>query len=259
MKYTATFITSLFLSVFSPVAVVAQTAPDFTIVTTDGVTRNLYSVLDSGKTVILDFFYPTCQGCWFYAPVIEQNYQANGAGSGNVQYWGINGGFLENNAQIDAYCTQYGVSNPCASGLQGNGAFVDSLYTATFGVFSYPTYAVVCPDRRIYWSVNYPPTANGFDPYINDSCGTLGIGAVNAPNAISIYPNPVHSSAVIRIAGLQEVKTVTLFSADGKCIDTFVSPVSDILISNTDLSPGLYFCVVAFQNSTQLRTKFVVQ
>ncbi len=256
MKKAITFVTFVFLHF----AAAAQTAPDFTIVTTDGVTRNLYTVLDSGKTIVLDFFYPTCQGCFYYAPTIEQCYQANGAGGGNVQYWGINGGIYENDAQVDAYRTQYGITNPCASGLQGNGMSVDSLYQAQFGTFPFPKYAVVCPDRRIYWDVNYPPTVNGFDPYINDSCGTLGIANPQTNSGtISIYPNPVVSSSVVRIAGLQEVKTVALFSAEGKCIDTFVSPVADIVISNADLAPGLYFCVVSLQNGTQLRSKFVVQ
>src|SRR5882672_6751773 len=97
--------------------VVLTNAPDFTITTTDGVTRNLYTTLAQGKTIMLDFFFTTCSYCIQYAPTIEQAYQAHGAGTGNFEIWGIDNG--DNNAQVIAYRTQYGVTNPCASGTEG--------------------------------------------------------------------------------------------------------------------------------------------
>src|SRR4030095_13654945 len=113
----------------------AQTAaPDFTITTTDGITQNLYTELDAGRTILLDFFYPVCQSCYFYAPIVEQSYVAHGSGTGNIEFWGINGGVLATDAEVDAYKATYGVSNPCASGLQGNGGQVDSLYFAIYNV-----------------------------------------------------------------------------------------------------------------------------
>lgn len=45
--------------------------PDFTITTTDGVVRNLYTELNAGKSVLLDQFYTTCGYCQMYAPIID--------------------------------------------------------------------------------------------------------------------------------------------------------------------------------------------
>jgi len=130
---------STLCSFFVVISSFAQTAPDFTITTTDNVTRNLYNTLDQGKYVLLDFFYPNCQGCWFYAPTIEQSYQNHGAGTGNIEYWGINGGNeIVDDAAIIAYTQQYGVTNPYASGIEGNGEYVDSLYFATYSGIAYP-------------------------------------------------------------------------------------------------------------------------
>ena len=64
-------------------------AGDFTITTTDGITRNLYNTLDSGKTVFVDLFYTTCYYCQLYSPVIEEIYQNKGAGQEDIEFWGI--------------------------------------------------------------------------------------------------------------------------------------------------------------------------
>lgn len=170
---------------------IAQNAPDFTITTTDGVTRNLYNTLDQGNYILLDFFYPSCQGCWYYAPIIEQSYQNHGAGSGIIEYWGINGGNeIVDDAAIISYTQQYGITNPYASGLEGNGEYVDSLYMATYGGGAYPTYAIICPDRTVFWAINYPPVVTGFDSYFSVSCGAVSLSEKTFNSEVQIYPNP---------------------------------------------------------------------
>lgn len=240
----------------------AQTAPDFTITTTDGISRNLYNTLDSGKTIILDFFYPSCQSCYYYAPVIEQSYQGNGAGSGNVQYWGINGGVYSNDAQIIAYRTQYGITNPCASGLQGNGRYVDSLYQVAMGSFSYVKYAVVCPDHHIYWDVNYPPVATGFDAYINDSCGAfMGMNrAKNLNESIRIFPNPVATDASFKISNISNAVSIVFMAADGRIVKSILKPAASVLEIDADaFSSGLYLCMVTKTDGSMQLASFIVQ
>ena len=212
----------------------AQTAPDFTITTTDGVTRNLYNTLDSGNYVLLDFFYPSCQGCWFYAPIIEQSYQNHGAGSGNIEYWGINGGNeIVDDAAIIAYAQQYGITNPLASGIDGNGEYVDSLYFATYSGIGYPTYAIICPDRTVFWEINYPPVETGFDSYFSDSCGVASLSENTFDTGLQIYPNP--TTGIFNVSGA---------AGDIEVLDPFgrlVLTTATSQINMTDQPKGIYF------------------
>ena len=55
-------------------------APDFTITDIEGEEHNLYSYLDSGYAVIIDFSATWCGPCWNYhtSGVFEEIYQAHG-------------------------------------------------------------------------------------------------------------------------------------------------------------------------------------
>jgi cytochrome oxidase Cu insertion factor (SCO1/SenC/PrrC family) len=95
-------------------------AADFTITTTDGITRNLYNTLDSGKTVFIDLFYTTCSWCQTYAPIIEEIYMNTGAGQEDIEFWGISNNLNDPDPVIDQYKINYNISNPCA-GPNGGG------------------------------------------------------------------------------------------------------------------------------------------
>lgn len=86
----------------------------------------------------------------------------------------------------------YGVSNPCASGTQGNGDAVNTLYsTGAFSSFiGYPTYSVICPNKTISFDI-YPPTITGFNQYFT-TCGTTEVVDFNPESTkfTTIYPNP---------------------------------------------------------------------
>ena len=223
-----------FCSFFAVTGSFAQTAADFTITTTDGVTRNLYNALDQGKYVLLDFFYPSCQSCWFFAPTIEQSYQNHGAGSGNIEYWGINGGNeIVDDAAIIAYTQQYGVMNPCASGIEGNGKYVDSLYMTTYGGFAYPTYAIICPDRTVYWEINYPPVVAGFDSYFSDSCGVASVSEKTLDISFKIFPNP--TTGVFTVLGVED--SIEVLDPFGRLVLTTAKPQIDM----SDQPKGIYF------------------
>ena len=112
------------------------TAPDFTVTFTDGTTGNLYAACNSGSTVLLDFFYTTCSWCQTYAPIIDQAFTAHGSGNGNIKFWGIDQG--DNNAQVIAYKSTYGVTNPCASGVEGGANAVNTTYSSTYTWSGYP-------------------------------------------------------------------------------------------------------------------------
>jgi len=180
---------------------ILKEAGDFTITTTDGITRNLYNTLDSGKTVFVDLFYTTCSWCQYYAPVIEEIYQNTGAGQGDIEFWGISNNLFDTNNIIDQYRLDYNISNPCA-GPFGGGTTAFSIIVDGQNFQGFPTYCVICPDRTLYFDPCYPPVVNGFDPYF-ESCDTLtGLedhGAALKPGIISVYPNPARSFFVMEV------------------------------------------------------------
>ena len=176
-----------------------ETAIDFSVTFTDGTPVNLFATCDAGNSVVLDFFFVSCGYCQSYAPIIDQAYVTHGAGTGNIKFWGIDNG--DNNAQVIAYKSTYGVTNPCASGTQGGGNAVCSTYSSSFAWSGYPTYSIVCPDRTYSHDINYPPTATGFNSYFA-TCGTTSVDENYNPAQTIItymYPMPAQDNMDVHI------------------------------------------------------------
>ena len=198
------FLSLSLLLIFGSASFAQTDASDFTIKMTDGNTQVLYSKLATNTTVMLDFFFVTCSYCIQYAPIIDAAYVDHGSGSGNFEIWGIDNG--DNDASVIAYKSAHGVTNPCASGAEGSADAVTTTYTSgTYGTFTgWPTYTLICPDKHVFWDVNYPPSQTGFDTYINQ-CATdhsVSTAVSNAPKDLytKIYsssPNPADDVATI--------------------------------------------------------------
>lgn len=168
---------------------IAKDADDFTITTTDGVTRNLYNTLDSGKTVFIDLFYTTCYYCQLYAPVIEEIYQETGAGQGDIEFWGISNNLFDTNHLIDEYKEQYNVTNPCC-GPWGGGITAFSLIVYGQDFNGFPTYCVICPDHTMFFDACYPPNNTCFDPFF-EQCASIGIEDDNTTDVQSKHKGPI--------------------------------------------------------------------
>jgi hypothetical protein len=239
---------------------VLKQANDFTITTTDGITRNLYNTLDSGKTVFVDLFYTTCSWCQFYSPIIEEIYQNTGAGQEDIEFWGISNNLFDTNNVIDQYKTDYNVTNPCA-GPWGGGTTAFSIIVNGQNFQGFPTYCVICPDRTLYFDPCYPPTVNGFDPFF-ESCDTLtGINNDNDASSaeiLSVFPNPARDEVtvviVIQETGPVEIEFTDLLGIKVISASYHATPGEGKFIMNTGkLSNGIYF-VKIIQNGLSTHT-----
>ena len=183
-----------------PSSLRSDTVGNFTIQTTDGITRNLYNTLDSGKTVFIDLFYTTCSWCQYYAPIIEEVYQNHGAGQGDIEFWGISNNLQDYNTVIDQYRQNYNITNPCA-GPQGGGTTAHTVVISGQNFQGWPTYCVVCPDRTMFFDPCYPPIVTGFDPFF-EVCAAM-VGVDNNPSLeqpmIQAYPNPAIETISLQI------------------------------------------------------------
>lgn len=193
--------TLLYLSFLAPgIGATAQNAIDFTFTDTHGVEHNLFTELDAGKTIMLDFFFTTCGPCQYWAPSINHVYEQFGSGEGNVDFWSFTPS--DNDAAVLAYEATFGIEFPSCSTDGGSMNVINLYTTGTYGAFvGYPTYVVICPDRSVTWDV-WPISENA--PEIAaalEACGAVSIDETEADAVVSgIYPNPASSQATLAIS-----------------------------------------------------------
>ena len=145
------FYITLVLTLFTSTILFAQlapgsTAPDFTITDTDGVTHNLYDILDEGKPVLLDLFATWCTPCWTFAET--------GVFDQFDELYGING----NNSAF----TMAIESDPSTSAAELTSSSLgdwtsiihyplanDDQIGDAYALEFYPTIYLICPDRSV--------------------------------------------------------------------------------------------------------------
>jgi PKD repeat protein len=108
-------------------------------------------------------------------------YVNHGSGQQGIEFWGLSPS--DNNAQINNFKQQYGVTHPCA-GTQGGGPAAIEIAISGQQFYGYPTWVVVCPDRSFYFDVCWPPTVTCFDPYFESCAPALLAGFSASENAV---------------------------------------------------------------------------
>jgi PKD repeat protein len=161
---------TLVAGIFSFSNISAQTplteAVDFTVTTVEGETINLFTLLDNGQHVLIDFFFTTCGPCQQAAPHINEAYLALGCNEGDVYFIAMN--YSNTDAQCIQFDETFGVEYPTVSGLEGGGDAVNSDY----GISLYPTVILIAPNHDIIEQDIWPiPNAQAvITPILNAGC-----------------------------------------------------------------------------------------
>ncbi len=260
MRKLYSILSALLLSISSLNAqTTLSTAVDFTVTDTKGGTHNLFSLLNSGKYVCLDFFFKTCVPCQGASPKFKTAYQNYGCNTQDVIFMSIDMG--DSNADVDAYETSFLGGNagfPAISGTQGGGNAVVTAY----GIGAFPTFILIAPNKQILekdmWPIN---TAADFDTYFSPHSLTQKpcITGINNPETASpvnfhSYPNP--ASGVLNIS-LETGKLMgyKIYDVVGK--QYFKAPFkneSKDEISLDGLNPGMYFIEVETSEGKAVKT-----
>lgn len=127
-------------------SILAPPTPDFTMASMDGDTFSLYSELDAGKIVLLDFFNTGCPTCQQNNPKLDSIWLAYGYGGDSLWVWGIETSSFDSNyvANIDTFETNFGGQFPVFSTYQNTDSVL-TLYNITWT----PQYYLVNPTTKI--------------------------------------------------------------------------------------------------------------
>ncbi len=191
MKNFTQLLSGLFLCSlpYSTNAQVGNNAPNFTVTDTHGDTHTLYQYLDSGKVVVLDFFFTTCIPCQYYSPQVNAAFEKYGCNTGEVFFMSID--YNDTDAEVLAYDEQYNILFPSVSGLGGGGNGVVSQYN----IQGFPTLYVIDSTKKIIAHID-PPTLQVFDFRFQEH-GILPAECLSAAQEprlledLDLFPNPV--------------------------------------------------------------------
>ena len=113
-------------------------AVDFTVTDLNGNSHNLYSYLDSGKVVVLEYLSTTCGHCISHAAYVEDFYEEWGpAGYDLVELIGLEININTDDAAVNSFISTYGLTNPVCNNINPVTLGYQLQYTPTFYVI-YP-------------------------------------------------------------------------------------------------------------------------
>ena len=128
----------MFLTFFSASA---QTAQNISFTDLDGTTHDLYTYLDSGYTVILDFSYELCGPCYEWTIYIGHDlWEEHGPEGDNTLRMFHFDVYPETDESVESYAQEWGVEYSVTN-------LPDMNTFAEFPENGYPTIYVICPDK----------------------------------------------------------------------------------------------------------------
>lgn len=150
-----------------------STAPDFTSTDLNGVSHNLQSYLDAGKTVIMDVSATWCGPCWNFhnAGILEDVYNTYGpAGTDEMMVFYVEGDATTTNADLNGTGT-----NTQGDWVSGTAYPIldDAAIATAYAINYFPTIYIICPSG-IVWECGQSPdgsaywTAEGLHALIGD-------------------------------------------------------------------------------------------
>ncbi len=220
-------------------------APDFTLTDLNGNTHNLYTYLDQGKVVYLEFFACHCPSCWAFHNTNKMKDLYNTYGpDGTNQIMVL---MLEHDEYNgDAFHGLGGYTQ--GDWITGNPVPMIDVEWPNRGVFDdynlqwYPLIYKICPDKTtelIYTSTSVAEMYQKAD----DCPGTLSIE--ENEQTYSAYIDPFSES--LKLQGFEQIDDVRIVNSIGQ------SMKFELIANQIDVSKfasGIYFLAVDHKSGT---------
>lgn len=197
LNKTGTLLTALFFT-FN-LAKGQTTAMDFTMTDCNGNMHNLYSELDSGNVVIMEFFMLSCSPCIDAGDALEPMFnKLKSTCSNKIKFYHIGYTNSYTCTQITNWVNNNGYTSvPFDSG---------GVQTAYYGGMGMPTVAIAggSSHKVLYSAVGFIPgdtaaAADSIRTFFGCSASGMNDEGVNI-SSISIYPNPLSEKGVISLS-----------------------------------------------------------
>jgi len=253
---------------------VGQTVADFTVTDVHGNTHTLSDITNSGKWVVIDFFFANCPPCQGTVPFFSELHEKYGCNEGDIFCISISS--QDNDAATlafeNTYSTQGGFTPaPAVSTLEGSGSAVVSAFNPS----AYPTYCLIGADMKLkiadIWPVNsvasLESAITGAGHSIQEmSCGSLSVEQAElALNDAILFPNPSTSATTLSVS-LESAMNVEVVVVDilGSQVATSsfegVEGANKFDIATDDLAAGQYIVSVSLgDNATRQLNLSVVK
>ena len=264
-KILLSIFTLAFLSVNAQTTL--TTAVDFTAKDINGNTFNLFTKLNEGKYVLLDFMFTNCGPCQTTAPKLHEAFMTYGANSPSAQIYFVSINRDDNNAVMHAWETTYmsatGPTYPLGiSGTEGSATGGPQSFITLYGINAFPTMILIAPDSTILeqdiWPISTAADfATFFAPHgINPN--PAGINNVVINNNLSVYPSPAKDQLTINFIG-NKLNGVRLIDMLGNVVlnQNFDKAQQSKTLDIANLSTGIYFAEVRINNTELVIKKFV--
>lgn len=217
---------------------VSDTVPDFTVIDVHGNMHHLYSYLEEGKYVGIDFFGTTCEQCIELVPVLSNIYTSYGCNRSNFVLLAIN--LLYHDGDVMQFEQDYGGNYPAISGVEGGGANVYYDWEIQF----WPQFVLISPNKTLIANIN-PISLLSIDSTLNhhgiekDSCDANGFSETRLINELSIYPNPAKN--IIKIKNSYETLSNYHYIICNLTGQSLLVGRAECQIDVSTLSSGIYF------------------